>query len=233
MASILEGALHLAFPRRAVCLGCGSWTGCREDWVCERCREALTALWVGEDLPPEGIDAAGFAYEYRAPAANLVRQLKYRGLTKLAPFMAADMVKACHFLGAGDVDGVVAVPMHRDRLRRRGYNQAELLAENIADRLSVECIDALFCVRRVEQQAKLGGEARRRNLRGAIAPKMSLPGRRLMLVDDVRTTGATAQTCAQALKAAGAQRVYLACYAVARGDDAVLHNEKLKMENGK
>lgn len=211
--------LKWLFPLRAVCMGCNSMAGCREDWVCPECRKKLAKSWVGAYPPPEGIDGAAFAYVYRDPAARIVRRLKYGGIARLADFMADDMCRAYSFIEPTGADCVTCTPMHEKRLRRRGYNHAELLARALATRLNLEFVDTLYCTRLVKQQARLDGEARRQNLRGAIAVKTPVPGRRVILVDDVRTTGATARTCAEALKASGAEQVFLVCYTMARGKE--------------
>ena len=218
MRRVLNAVLALLFPKKAVCMGCGSAAGCREDWVCPACRERLAKLWIGAELPPAGLDGAAFAYVYTGPAARIVQQLKYSGIGQLAGFMGEDMVRAYRFLEPTGADCVVCAPMHRKRLRKRGYNHAALLARNVAERLGLECIDALECTRLVRQQARLDGEERLRNLDGVIALKAPVKGRRVILVDDVRTTGATARACAAALKAGGAESVYLLCYTMARGE---------------
>lgn len=218
MRRVIKAALEALFPKKAVCMGCGSAAGCREDWVCPACRERLAKLWVGAELPPSGLEGAAFAYVYTDPAARIVQQLKYSGIGQLAKFMGGDMVKAYRFLEPTGADCVVCAPMHKKRLRMRGYNHAELLARDVADRLGLEFIDALECTRLVRQQARLDGEERLKNLDGVIALKAPVQGRRVILVDDVRTTGATARACAAALKAGGAESVYLLCYTVARGE---------------
>ena len=210
----LDKALRVLFPRRAVCMGCGGLTGCAEDWICPDCRRALNENWIGAGPPPEGLDGAAYAYAYRDPAARVVRQLKYVGVSALAGFMARDMVMAYDFIAPTGADCVTCVPMHPRRLRRRGFNQAALLARDVAGRLELPFVEALRTVRPVRQQARLDGAARLQNLRDAFAAE-GVAGRRVLLVDDVCTTGATARACARALRDAGAKNVYLLCYAKA------------------
>lgn len=212
----LEAALELLFPKRAVCMGCGSASGCREDWICPKCREALNLSWIGADSPPETLDGAAFAYRYLNPAASIVQKLKYSSIHRIAAFMAEDMVRAYRFIEPTGADCVAWVPMHPRRLRRRGYNHAELLARRVAERLEIECVNALECVRYTRQQARLTAEERRLNLLGNFRPRMSLEGRRVILVDDVCTTGSTARVCAAALREGGAAHVYLLCYCRAK-----------------
>ena len=216
MSVALDRVLDLLLPRRALCLGCGSASGCREDWICPECRQALNQSWVGVARPPKRLDGASFAYRYLNPAAALVQRMKYSGVYRLTEFMGGDMAKAYRLLEPTGADCVTFVPMHPKRLRKRGYNQSTLLAKDVAGRLQLECVDALECVRHTPRQATLTDEERRRNLKDSFAPKLDLAGRRVLLVDDVCTTGSTARACAAALRAGGAERVYLVCYCLAR-----------------
>ena len=209
--------LNLLYPRRAVCMGCGALTGCREDWVCPDCRRGLNERRVGAVPPPSGIDGAACAYVYAGPAAGIVSRMKYSGIHRLAEFMAADMVEAHRFIAPTGADLAVYVPMHPARQRQRGYNHAQLLASACADALNLPCAGVIDRVRNTPQQARLEGDARRENLRDAFDANRSLMGRSILLIDDVCTTGATAMGCAEALRLAGARHVYLLCYAQARG----------------
>lgn len=213
---VWNALLGLLFPRRANCMGCGAATGCREDWICPDCRQDLAQSWVGAEPPPLGIDAAAYAYVYRGAAAGVVRRLKYSGVGRLAGFMGEDMARAYRFIEPTGADCVCCVPMHPKRRRKRGFNHAELLARDVAARLGLPYVDALERVRDTPQQARLNDKARRENLRDAFAVKEPIAGRRVILVDDVCTTGTTAVSCARVLKAHGAERVYLLCYTRAR-----------------
>lgn len=212
MIKLLNVLRDLLFPKRANCMGCGAATGCKEDWVCPACRQELAQSWVGAEPPPKGIDAAAYAYVYHGAAAGIVQRLKYSGVGKLAGFMGADMVRAYRFIEPTGADCVACVPMHPKRVRRRDYNHAELLARDVAARLDLPYVDALERVRNTVQQARLDDKARRQNLRGAFRVNAGVAGRRVILVDDVCTTGSTAKACAKALRAGGATRVFLLCY---------------------
>lgn len=218
--SVLGQAAEWLFPLRAVCMGCDTGTGCREDWICPECRRALAERWIGAAPPPRDVDGAAYAYVYRGAASGVVRRLKYSGIYRLAGFMGADMARAYRAIEPTGADCVAAVPMHPKRLRRRGFNQAEKLARDVAERLELPYADALVRVRDTPQQARLDEAARRRNVKNAFALQESVAGRRVLLVDDVCTTGSTACACAKALKQGGASHVYLLCYARAGIDDA-------------
>jgi len=109
---------------------------------------------------------------------------------------------------------VVPVPMHRAKLRRRGYNQAELLTRALARRLDTKCERALLTKRGdTPAQSKLARAARAANVRQAFAASPRADGLAILLIDDVSTTGETIRACANALLRAGAARVCAAVVA--------------------
>lgn len=215
--------LDLVYPRRAVCLGCGSMLGCDADELCHQCRSRLARNWIGPYLPDGAklLDGASFVSLYSGPAGSMVRHLKYGGVRVLAERMGVQLAHAVALLRLDQDVLVVAVPMHPRRQRRRGFNHAECLARVVARELSLEYANALMRVRNTTQQARLDGAKRRKNLRGAIGVNgrwvQAIQGRKVLIVDDVYTTGATAAQCASVLRAVGAARVYLGAYALGEG----------------
>lgn len=217
--ALRKAILDLFFPRRATCMGCGDMIGCDRDDVCDECRMKLAKGWIGLKPAPKKskIDGAAYAYGYHGPAGRLVRNLKYRGVWLLAEEMGADIARAAMLLRIENICYVTAVPMHPKRLRTRGRNHAELLARAVAERLGLEYADMLTRTRNARQQARLSPKERKENLRGAFAVREEymelVNGAEVLVIDDVFTTGATAIHCAEALKAAGADKVYFAAYA--------------------
>lgn len=218
MTGAAGAALRLLYPTRAVCMGCDMQAGFEREWLCDDCRVALAKRWIGAATPPKGFEAAAFAYHYGGPAGGMVRHLKYGGVRALAEPMAramADALKAIQPVGA---DLIAPVPMHPKRLRQRGFNHAALLAERVGEKAGLPVRDALIRTRNTRQQARLSDEERLHNMDGAFAHAMPLEGRRVLLIDDVCTTGATAKACAEALRAGGAAAVILLCFASGNGD---------------
>jgi ComF family protein len=113
-------------------------------------------------------------------------------------------------------DVVAPVPLHWRRRWQRGFNQSELLARAVARRYGLPVLDVLRRKRATPTQAGLSNARRRSNVAGAFTVRGAVSGRRILLVDDVMTTGATAAACAAALKRAGARHV--AVLALARVD---------------
>jgi ComF family protein len=214
---LLRFALDLAFPRRAVCAGCGSQAGCDEDWLCADCAERLAGGRTGGRALPGRFPIArrAHAHPYRGPVPGIVHSLKYRSVSQLAKRMAADMVRACAELDLPEAPVVVPVPMHGGRRRRRGYNQAELLSAEVARSLGYPHANALRKLRGTRQQASLSRRERAENLRGSVGVRLPVAGKVVLLVDDVYTTGATAVACAEALVRANARAVYVLTYAAA------------------
>lgn len=196
------------------CAGCGSTGG---PW-CAACGASLRSasdpgerflradpgIVVGDELE---LAIAAFAYEDRLRRA--LARLKYGATPRLAEPLAAAAARHARRLVAtiGPVV-LVPVPVHVDRLRDRGYNQAALLAGALSRRLQLPVADLLIRQRPTEKQHRLGRAGRLRNLEGAFA---LAPGQQLLptvlLVDDILTTSATLEACARVMRAAGCERV--------------------------
>lgn len=155
------------------------------------------------------------AARYGTPSRELVLDLKFghnlRLSRALGDLMARRLEEELDIL---TVDALVPVPLHPKRLRQRGYNQSELLARAIGKALALPVRPAwLRRVRNTHAQSLLSREERLSNPVGAFLATPGLEGARVALVDDVLTTGATAAACAQALRQAGAARVYVVTFA--------------------
>ena len=155
---------------------------------------------------------------YEGPARHVILRMKQRERPYVVRELAARMIRA--FLRSGEPlpDAVVYVPMTRKDERQRGFNQSRMLAAEVAEGLAVPLWAALRKVQQTRPQKQLSAEQRSGNVLGVFdaAPDMALAGKRLLLVDDLMTTGATAGECAKVLKLYGAERVVLLAAAITR-----------------
>ena len=192
LRSILRGLLDLVAPQ--FCPGCDELLPLTEQGFCETCDPLLERRTLGPA-----------AYDYGGPMAVAIRELKYQQRIDLAAPLAALLGEAAA-IHLGRVDVVVPIPLHPTRLAERGYNQSALLAEGVARRLAIPMsATRLVRVRPTPPQAGLDRRRRELSVHGAFEAK---PGpRRVLLVDDVRTTGATLRAGCAALYRRGATEV--------------------------
>jgi ComF family protein len=215
-----------------VCDACWTAVAFLKPPLCRICGSTL-ASWRTLDMAaslcplcrrrPGAVDAARSVGPYEGALRDIVHAFKYEARRTLAPRLGAMMREAGGDLLA-EAACIVPVPLHRWRRFRRGFNQSADLARS----LGLPVVHALWRLRATVPQTGLTAAGRRRNVRGAFAtsPLLSrrvrrtlIAGRVVVLVDDVRTTGATLDACARVLKAADAAEVRT--LTVARADHAV------------
>lgn len=191
------------------------------------CRACRTPFLNGAPLDEQGLcgvcrlglanfDAAYSYGAYQGTLRKLIHLFKYDGIRTLAEPLGRYLALA---LPPGEqFDGVVPMPLHWRKRWQRGFNQSALLARVLARRTSVPVIEAVRRVKATRPQAGLTNAQRRGNVAAAfrIRDPKSIEGRRLLLIDDVLTTGATVRSCAKVLKRAGARRVTV--LTIARAD---------------
>jgi ComF family protein len=232
-----DGLLGLVFPDQ--CVACGVGISRRvQHGVCASCRARVDDLELAPPWCPScGTPAAGgtgdvcipcllesppysaarsFGY-YRDELRSLIHALKFHNRRDLGHVLGPRLAAACLATWRPEeLDLIVPVPLHSSRERRRGYNQSALLARAVAPELGVAFAErVLVRVAATLPQVGLSVAERRSNVRGAfrVRDAGSVKGRRVLLVDDVFTTGATAGSAAQALLRAGALRVSVATVA--------------------
>jgi ComF family protein len=166
------------------------------------------------------------AGSFESPLREAIHALKYRAAPALAEPLGS--LVAVRLAGQA-VDLVVPVPSHRRRVRQRGWDHARLLAEAVARELAVPVDPKLLCrTRSTRPQVGLAPWARQANVAGAFAARCALTAGRVVLVDDVLTTGATASACATALLTAGARQVIVATVARATAHGPVLGRQSVR-----
>jgi predicted amidophosphoribosyltransferase len=173
---------------------------------CERCgRPWPERVLRCRDCPPAPIDSARAPFLFEGPARAAVHRLKFSGWRDVAAALADAIVASAP---APPVDAITWVPLARRRLAERSYDQARALAAGLGRRTGIPVRRLLRRAVATGPQAQRRGRERREAMRGAFVAVRTPPAR-VLLVDDVLTTGATAAACAEALAAAGAQRIHL------------------------
>ena len=225
----LQAAAHVAMPRE--CAVCRKALDADESWLCRKCLAALPRtrfeevdfntmeqLFAGK-VPIERATAY-FYYEKGAPYSSILHDIKYHSLPEMGLWLAAHAVDDMAGSGFFDgIDAVTAVPLHRSKLARRGYNQSEYLARGIAQALGVPYIEALKAVRPHSTQTRKGALERWLNIQGNYALRgdgSALSGKHILLVDDVVTTGSTLTVCATLLKSIPGVQVSIFTLSAAR-----------------
>lgn len=193
-AACADGLQRLREP---MCARCGRPTA----WPVARCSEC-----GGRRL---AFARARAAVAYDEPVRRIVAAWKERGLRRLAPWAAGVVVDV---VPRPDADVLSFVPADRDRKLKRGHHAAEALARELANRWNLPAAQLLERTRPARRQRGLDQAERRRNVRGAFVASASVP-RSIVLIDDVYTTGATANAAASALRGAGTRSVQVVTFA--------------------
>lgn len=201
-----DGGRFMATP---LCLACLRKLERLPSRCCPRCGDP--ACRDGHAYWAQAFDSSRFLYRVTPQLSTVVHGFKYRHMRRHVEFLAAPLRRRDDLLRyAGGFDALVPVPLHPVRKRERGYNQAEAIAGVLGRYVGVRVLPgALSRPRATATQTRLGKAARQGNLEGAFAcpDPETVAGRRLLLVDDVFTTGSTVSACARALRRAGCAEV--------------------------
>jgi len=197
----------LPWVTEPACMRCGKPVGSPEREFCEDCERTQHLFEQGRA-----------AFTYSGAMRKSVYRMKFQNRRDYLDFYAEAMVRAGKsYLSYWQPEVIVPVPMHWRKRMARGYNQAELLAERISRLTGIPCERKLLrCVRYTGDQKELGRNERLWNLRGSFEVNAPVPCR-ILLVDDVYTTGSTMDEAARALRAAGARRVFFLVLCTGKG----------------
>lgn len=227
---------------RGRCMGCGSLMGTDNGWLCADCYGKMRPMYAEQNASSVICAHCGTVYfgggfctgcrrknvrllrapaafAYDGPVPGIVRNFKFKGTYRMADYMAGYMQKTLETEAITDIDLLVPVPLHRNRLLERGYNQSTKLAESLHKLLNIPLSASIVRTRSTRSQSTLNGKERRQNLNAAFAVREDVKDKHILLIDDVRTTGTTAVKCADTLFEAGAREVTVLTFAQAVPQD--------------
>lgn len=224
--SLKNELIQLLFPSDIKCIVCGKEISPKRYGLCSDCKLSLNdnfcvrcgrhKVGIGDYCGecseiPLYFDEARSAVDYDGNAVDIVRRLKYGNARYLVEPMSEYLLDVL-LMSDWQAKCITFVPTERSRRRKRGYNQAELLAKSLSARIDLPYVTLLEKVKKTVNQAKLYRSARMENLKDSFVA-VGKPPDHIILIDDVMTTGSTLNECAKTLKKAGAKIVYALTFA--------------------
>lgn len=232
-----KGILDIIYPRR--CPICDEVVMTEKGLVCPECRKKLPYIkepcckkcgkqirraeeeYCGDCQRVSHVYTEGRAlFEYDSVMQQSVAAFKYKGRQEYAEWYGVELAQRYGIqLERWDVEALIPVPIHKSRYRKRGYNQAALLAEAISRHTGLKMDEnVLIRTKKTMAQKELSTKERAKNLQEAFQlGKNVVQYKKVVLVDDIYTTGSTADACAKVLKQNGVEQVYLLCLCIGDG----------------
>lgn len=216
---IIDWILELLFPSK--CTFCRELLVDKHAVICPKCKKDLPYTKNGGILKGNFFTACISPLYYEEKVRDALLRYKFQRMTVYADCFGGMIAECAEEYIDSHVDIISWVPLSKRRLRKRGYDQAQLLAIEVSNRLGIPCIPTLKKIRHTKPQSRTGNASRRRtNISGAYTAINieAIEGKRILLIDDIVTTGSTFSECARMLGMAGADRVYCAAAARKRKD---------------
>lgn len=233
MKSYADSFLELIYPEKNTCFICETYDEeIGDKYICSDCEKRIKKI-----VPPvcskcskpiEYISSTKFCQEccdverhfemskspfvYEGLIKRAIYSFKYYNKAYFYKFLGNCLVTYMKNINYTNFDFIVSVPLHSSKMRKRGYNQSELLARHIAKSLSIPYVDALKRTKKTLKQSEQSKEERKKNLLDAFAIKKSAEkviNSSVLLVDDIYTTGSTVDECSKVLKNYGANKIYV------------------------
>ena len=200
-----EKIIYIGEPR---CKKCGKPIRSEESEYCYDCTGKKHIFEEGRNL-----------WVHKEPVNQAIYAFRYQNLRIYGKTFGAELEEHYgNYLRRKEVDLIVPIPLHRKRRRRRGYNQAQILAKELSVHANIPMDASLMKrIRETRPQKKLDDKESRKNIRGAFAATHPVEGRRIVLVDDIYTTGSTLDEAAKVIYRAGAEKVYFLTISIGQG----------------
>lgn len=200
---------NIPYVREPRCCRCGKELGDERTEYCFDCSKHTMYYEKGVSL-----------FRYNQVMRRAMDGFKYKNRQEYADFFTSELIRVYgDEMKAWKADAVIPIPIHKSRRRIRGYNQAELLAEPLSGFLGIP-MEAKLVVRtrKTKPQNKLNDKERQKNIEGAFNIRGKIVQlKKVILIDDIYTTGSTINTCARLLREAGVEQVYFACICIGSG----------------
>ena len=234
MKEYLESFLELLYPEKNTCFICNVYDDSINDkYICCSCEKKIKKIipplcskcskpidYASESLCldcsvyEKSFETAKALFSYEGIIKDSIYSYKYYNKPYFYKFFATCLLNYMKKNDYTNFDYITSVPLHRSKMRTRGYNQSELLAKCLSHQLSIPYADALKRTVKTTKQSQQSKDERRKNLKGAFAVKWphkneSIKNSRVLLVDDVYTTGSTADECSKTLLNFGVSKVYV------------------------
>lgn len=245
---VFNNIMKKLYPEDMTCLFCGNELKYENVFVCEKCQpdlekiekpclkcgspcHSLAEYCINCQNNKRNFEFARAPFVYSGKIARAIQSFKYNGKKYLAYPLAKFLEKEVEKLKEKDIsiDAITYVPLFKSRQKKRGYNQAELLAEELSKTTNIVLIkNNLIRIRDTETQTHLTHKERQKNLDKAFKIKdaTQFKNKDILLIDDVLTTGATADCCAKELKKAKAKNVYILTIAIPDAEKSVKKNSQ-------
>ncbi len=199
--------VQIIFPN--ICQLCNAPLPAGRHYICDLCYNGLETFQAEyypiliERMEDIKFDEIIIAFQFTEIFKKIIHLLKYGGYQDIATLFARSLLP----LIRSDYDFITSVPLHPQKERERGFNQSTLIAKQLAKYLEIPFNESLTRVRYTKSQTKLNRERRKQNMRNAFRLSSSVEGKKLLIVDDVITTGATLNSCAGVLRDGKCERV--------------------------
>ena len=234
MKGYVKSFLELLYPEKNTCFICNVYDSSIDDkYICSDCEKRLIKIvpplcikcskpidYASDCLCPDcnvyekSFEAAKSPFSYEGIIKECIYNFKYYNKPYFYKFFGNLLLRYMNEINYTNFDFLTSVPLHKSKMRTRGYNQSQLLAKYMSDKLSIPYADVLKRTVKTTKQSQQSKDERKKNLKGAFAVKYThthttIKNRSVLLVDDVYTTGSTADECSNTLLNFGVSKVYV------------------------
>jgi len=234
MKGYVKSFLELLYPEKNTCFICNVYDSSIDDkYICSDCEKKLIKIvpplcikcskpidYASDCLCPDcnvyekSFEAAKSPFSYEGIIKECIYNFKYYNKPYFYKFFGNLLLRYMNEINYTNFDFITSVPLHKSKMRTRGYNQSQLLAKYMSDKLSIPYADVLKRTVKTTKQSQQSKDERKKNLKGAFAVKYphtntKIKNRSVLLVDDVYTTGSTADECSNTLLNFGVSKVYV------------------------